>query len=166
MKPLNKLRLLVCIGIAFIINTGIFISQYNEHSSFQTNGITQVLFVKGLRKHEATFAQKFKYTKVAKIYFITTKGDTIFDFTKNTWAYDTDVLEDINMFLPIDSVIYDSNNPKDYQKISEYRSYSMRRDVLWQLLFGSVFFTVWLYVLTTVVSKGIAKFKNKRIAGQ
>lgn len=166
MKPLNKIRLLVCIGIALIINTTIFISQYIEHRNFQANGIVQVLFVKGLKKHEATFAQKFKYTKVAKIYFVTNKGDTIYDFTKNTWAYNSDLLEDINLYLPIDSVIYDNNNPNNYQKISEFRNYSMRRDVLWQLLFGIVFFTFWLYVLMTVISKALSKFNNKRIAGQ
>ena len=122
MKTINKRKLLYCILISFLINGIFFINQLLEHRLLQKGGIIKELYVKSLNKDEATFFQKVKYTSVAKTYFITSKGDSITDITKNIWAIQVEAL---NFYVPLDSIIYDRNNPKDYQLISEFRTYSI-----------------------------------------
>ena len=114
-----------------------------------------------MNKNEATFLQKAKYTRVAKAYFITSNGDSIYDIRKNIWAMQVDALEGINFYVPLDSVIYDKNNPKNYQLISEFRNYSTTSNILAYFVVGLIFFSVWIYFLTVILEKGIERFRNR-----
>ncbi len=153
MKAINKRILLFCIIISVIVNGIFFTTQLSNHRLFEKDGIIKVLYVKSLNKDEATPLQKAKYTRVAKTLFITSNGDSIYDIRKNTWAMRADILEELNFYIPWDSVIYNRNNPKEYQLIAEYRNYSKTYSVLSYFVFGPILFTIWLYFLTIIISK-------------
>ena len=161
MEIINKRRLSYCIIISFLINGIFFINQLSEHRLLKEAGIIKELYVKSLNKDEATFFQKVKYTSVAKTYFITSEGDSIYDIRKNIWAMQVEALKGINFYVPVDSIIYDSNSPKDYQLISEYRNYSTTYSSLAYFIIGPIIFSAWLYLLTFLLEKGFAKFRTK-----
>ena len=161
MKNINKRRLLFCIIISFVINGTLFIKGYYDHSILSENGIIKALYVKSLTDKETTFIQKAKYTKVAKTYFVTNSGDSIFNTRKNIWAFQVDALEELNFYIPLDSVIYNKNQPNDYQLISEFRNYSTQYSLISYFLIGSLFFSAWLYFMVTIFKKGIAEFRRK-----
>ena len=161
MKTINKRRLLYCIIISVITNGIFFITQLSSHRLFEKDGIIKELYVKSLNKDETTFLQKAKYTRVAKTFFITSQGDSIYDIRKNTWAMQADILEEINFYIPLDSVIYNSNNPKDYQLISEFKNYSTTYSVISYFIIGPIIFTIWLYFLTFIIAKGLERLRNR-----
>ncbi len=161
MKTINKRRLLYCIIISVITNGIFFITQLSSHRLFEKDGIIKELYVKSLTKDESTLLQKAKYTRVAKTFFITLQGDSIYDIRKNTWAMQADILEEINFYIPLDSVIYNSNNPKDYQLISEFKNYSTRYSVISYFIIGPIIFTIWLYFLTLIIAKGLERLRKR-----
>jgi hypothetical protein len=143
------------------LNGTLFFQQLFDFQLFNKQGITTELYVKSLTKNETTFFQRAKYTKVAQTYFVTLKGDTIYNITKNTWAIQVDVLDEMNFYLPLDSVIYDKKNPKDYQLISEFRNYSTVRIAIAYFIVGLIMFTIWLYFMTVILTKGLAKLRKE-----
>ena len=150
MIRLNKKRLFYCIMISLILNGLFFLKQLIDHQKFTKEGIISVLNVKSLNKQEATFFQRAKYTHVAKFFFVTNQGDTIYGIRKNTWAMGanlTDEFENLPLYLPLDSVIFKRQNPKDYQLISEYKNYSIIYSSIAYFLIGPLIFTIWLYFL-------------------
>jgi len=150
MNRLNKKRLSYCIMISLLLNGLFFLRQLIDHQKFTKDGITSVLNVKSLNKHEATFLQRAKYTHVAKVFFVTTQGDTIYDIRKNTWALSTnltDEFENLSLYLPLDSIIFNKQNPKDYQLISEFKNYSIIYSSFAYFLITPLIFTIWLYFL-------------------
>jgi hypothetical protein len=161
MKTLNKRRLFYCLVISIVINGAFFLRQLLAHRNFERQGIIRELYIKSLNKTEATFFQKAKYTSVAAIYFLTSNGDTIHDVTKNTWAMRAKALEEIPYYLPLDSVIYDRQSPKNYQMISEFRNYSKTYSAVSYFLVGLSIFTVWFYLMTVLFEKGLARFRSK-----
>lgn len=161
MKNINKRRLLYCIIISVITNGIFFIAQFSSHRLFEKDGIIKELYVKSLNKDETTFLQKAKYTRVAKTFFITSQGDSIYDIRKNIWAMQADILEKINFYIPLDSVIYNRNNPKDYQLISEFKNYSTSYSVISYFMIGPIIFTIWLYFLTFIIAKGLERLRKR-----
>ena len=161
MKNINKRRLLFCIIISFVINGTLFIKGYYDYSTLSENGIIKVLYIKSLTDNETTFIQKAKYTKVAKTYFVTDNGDSIFNTRKNIWAFQVEALEELNFYLPLDSVIYNKNKPNDYQLISEFRNYRIKYSLLSYLLYGPLFLSAWLYFMVSIFKKGLTDFRRK-----
>ncbi len=161
MKTIKKRRLLYCFIISVITNGIFFITQLSSHRLFEKDGIIKELYVKSLNKDERTFLQKAKYTRVAKTFFITSQGDSVYDIRKNTWAMQADILEEINFYVPLDSVIYNRNNPKDYQLISEFKNYSTRYSVISYFIIGPIIFAIWLYFLTFIIAKGLERLRKR-----
>jgi hypothetical protein len=166
MKTINKRRLLYCIILSLIINGLFFVLQYSSHEFFTKDGIIKELYVKSLKKNESTFLQKAKYTRVAKTFFITSTGDTVFEIRKNTWAMQVDKFEEMNFYIPLDSVIYNPNNPEDNQLISEFKNYSIGYSVLSYFIIGPIIFTIWLYLLTFIIAKGLERHKKDNSAAK
>lgn len=160
MKSINKLKLFYCFIIAVILNGAFFFQQLCDFRLLNKQGVITELYVKNLTKNETTFFQRAKYTKVAKIYFVTLKGDTIYNITKNTWAMTVDALDEINFYAPLDSVIYDKNNPKDYQLISEFRNYSISRSAIAYFIVGLAIFTFCFYFMTVIFKKGLTRLRT------
>ncbi len=161
METFNKRSLFYCFIISVILNSTFFFQQLFDYRLFKKQGIITALYVKSLNENETTFFQRAKYTKVAKIYFVTSKGDTIHNLTKNTWSMQVDALDEINFYMPLDSVIYDKNNPKDYQLISEYRNYSSTRSAIAYFIVGLIMFTVWFYFMAFIVKKGLSRLRKE-----
>ena len=161
MKNLNKRRLLFCTIISFVINGTLFIQGHYSHSILSENGVIKALYIKSLTDKETTFIQKAKYTKVAKTYFVTENGDSIFNTRKNIWAFQVEALEELNFYLTLDSVIYNKNKPNDYQLISEFRNYHTKYSLMSYLLFGPLFLSAWLYFMVSIFKKGIADYRRK-----
>lgn len=151
MRNINKRRLLICVIISIIFNSFFFFRQLIEFEFFNEQGIVTVLYVKSLEKNESTFFQRVKNSKVAKTYFITAKGDTIYDVRKNIWALEIDALDSLNFYLPLDSIIYSKNNPKYYQLISQYRNYSMTFSFVSYLIIGVCLLTIWFYLIGNII---------------
>lgn len=150
MKNINKRRLFLCVIISIILNSFFFFRQLYEFEFFNEQGMVTVLNVKSLGKNESTFFQRAINSKVAKTYFITATGDTIYDVRKNIWAFEIDALDSLNFYLPLDSVIYNKNNPKDYQLISQFRNYSMTFSFVSYFIIGVSLFAICFYVLTNI----------------
>lgn len=147
MNILNKKRLAFCVVISLFLNTLFFFIQSIDHQKLSADGITSVLYVKSVNKNETTLLERAKYTHVAKVFFITNQGDTIYDTRKNTWAMSsnvTDELENLSVYLPLDSVIFNKQNPRAYQLISEFKSYSITYNSFVYFLIGPMIFTIWL----------------------
>ena len=161
MKNINKRRVFYCLIISIIINGAFFFQQLSDHEHFKKQGIIKELYVKSLNKNETTFFQKAKYSTVAAIYFLTSKGDSIHALRKNIWAIQAKALEGIPYYLPLDSVIYDSKAPEKYELVSEFRNYSKAYSAVSYFLVGPIIFTVWLFLLTVVIEKGLARIKIK-----
>ena len=164
MKSINKRRLFFCIIISALINGVFFFRQLYTHEHFEKQGIIKVLYVKSLNNNETTFSQKVKFTSVAAIYFIISKGDTIHDISKNIWGMQVKALKEIPFYLPLDSVIYDSKSPENFQLISEFRNYSKTNSVISYFIVGLIFFTVWFYLSAVIIEKLIARFRKKVIS--
>jgi hypothetical protein len=164
MKAINKRRLFFCIIFSVLINGAFYIRQLYKHRHFEKQGIIKELYVKRLNSSETTFYQKVKFTSVSSIYFITSTGDTIHDIMKNIWAVHVKVLKKIPFYLPLDSVIYDSEAPENFQLISEFRNYSKMYSIISYFLVGPFFFTVWFYAFAVIIEKIIARFRKKVIS--
>ena len=162
MKFIDKQRLLYCVILSFIINGIFFLNKYYEHKIFKENGIIKELNVKSLNKNETTFFQKAKYTKVAKTYFVTSNGDTIFDIRKNIWAMQVDILETIDLYLPLDSIIYNKLKPSDYQLLSVYRTYSKTHSSIAYFIIGPIIISVWLYGMSHIVGLFVLRIRNSK----
>lgn len=113
--------------------------------------------MKSLNENESTFFQRVKYTKVAKMYFVTTTGDTIRSIGKNIWAMQINELDEINLYLPLDSVIYNKNKPNNYQLISEFRNYSKTYSAFAYFFVGLSVFTIWFYLMAFIINKALSK---------
>jgi hypothetical protein len=163
MKTINKRRLFYCLVISIILNGVFYFQQLQEFKLFSKQGIIKELYIKSVANNETSFFQKVKYTKVAETYFVTAKGDTIYNIGKNIWAMQVDALDELNFYLPLDSVIYDNHNPKDYQLISEFRNYSKTYNVIIFFLIGPLIFTVWFYFMTIIIEKGITRLRESKV---
>jgi len=161
MKTINKRRLFYCFIISVILNSTFFFRELFDFRLFNKQGIITELYVKSLNNNESTFTQRAKYTKVAKIYFVTSQGDTIYDIRKNYWAMQVDALDEMNFYLPLDSVIYDKANPKDYQLISEFRNYSTTFSFIGFFVVGLIMFTFWFYLMTEIFKKGLSRLRKE-----
>jgi len=153
----NKRLFSYCLVISLIINTIFFLRQLASFKEFKENGIVKELYVKSLNENESTFFQRAKYTKVAKMYFVTTKGDTIHSIGKNIWAMQINELDEINLYLPLDSVIYNKNKPNNYRLISEFRNYSTTYSAFSYFFVGLSVFTIWFYLMAFIINKALSK---------
>jgi hypothetical protein len=160
MRIINKRRLLYCFIISFVTNGIFFVTQLSRHRLFEKDGVLKELYVKSLSTEETTFIQKAKYKRVAKTFFITSEGDSIYDIRKNTWGIQSDVLEEINCYIALDTVIYNRNNPREYQLISEFKNYSTSYSGALYFIIGPIVFTIWFYFLTCFIAKGLEKLRK------
>lgn len=153
----NKRLFSYCLVISLILNAIFFLRHLISFKEFKKNGIVKALYVKSLNKNETTFFQRAKYTKVAKMYFVTTTGDTIHAIGKNIWAMHINELDEINLYLPLDSVIYNKNKPNNYQLISEFRNYSTTYSAFAYFFVGLSVFTIWFYLMAFIINKALSK---------
>jgi hypothetical protein len=163
MSRINKPRLVFCTILSILASVYWYLDFESTHQRFKNSGVITVVYIKDAAKNEVTWSQRFKYTWVAKLYFVTSKGDTIRDFTKNRWAVETKELKDLPLYLPLDSVVYDKNNPKDFQFIAEYRNYSPLYNGIMYFIFSPLFFTAWTYIMLHFLDKLYMLLKGKRI---
>jgi len=162
---INKKILVLSILLSVLLNLYWYRNQIENHSRLESDGITRQLYIKPDTENESTLFQKFKFTKVAKIYFTTIQGDTISKFVKNIWTSDIEVLQTMPYYLPLDSVRYNRSDPSDFQYISEFNRFSTVSILPFYFPFGLVFTTVWFYFLLLIIKKvyvaSIKKFQNK-----
>ena len=143
LKPISfdKRLFIISILISSSLNFYFFISAYMENKNFCKNGEFSDLYMKSLP------STSFLENKMASVYYITKEGRYIFDNRKNIWAYQIPSLEEITQYIKMDTVIYDKNNPVNYIIKSEFSNYSVKFS-LFAYLFGTIFITVWIYLMS------------------
>lgn len=160
LSKINKKQAFICFLIAIGLNGYWFFSKWRDHEIFKNQGVKTTLYVKSLEADEVTFFEKIKYTSVAKTFYISANGDTIFKKGKNIWKSQFEFLAKTKIFLPLDKVIYDKKHPENSQLISEFRTYSNTYQVVSYFVVGPIFFTVFLYLLFSLPKSLFSKFKN------
>jgi hypothetical protein len=161
LSKINKKQAFICFLISFGLNGYWFFSKWRDHEIFKNQGVKTTLYVKSLEGDEVTFFEKLKYTSVAKTFYISAKGDTIFNRSKNSWKIQFEFLANSKMFLPLDQVVYDRKHPENSQLMSEFRTYSTTYQAVSYFAIGPIFFTILLYLLFSYFRTIRSKFNMK-----
>lgn len=149
-SKINKKQVFICFLIAFGLNGYWFFSKWKDHEIFKNQGVKTTLYVKSVEGDEVTFFEKIKYTSVAKTFYIIANGDTIYNNRKNIWKSQLAFLPNTKIFLPLDRIIYEKHNAKNYQLLNEFQSYSIGYQVISYLMFGPLFLTFFIYLVISI----------------
>jgi hypothetical protein len=124
--------------------------------------LTTALYVKSLNSNETTFWQRAKYTKCASTFFITQNGDTISEISKNYWGMGNKIFFKLNLYAPIDSVIYNKIIPQKKQLIWDFRAYSLTYSIIGHWLVTPLFFSFFFIQLFRIWDTKKSKSNGKK----
>ncbi len=143
-----KLRCAFCLAaltISFVFNGKLYLNQKAFRQKLKEDGIMTQAYVKLLSSKDAPW---YYGTSAEMIYFTTLNGDTI------KWMTKSGINVTIDVYLPLEKVIYNRNTPTIYMLQKEFDEYSDSVQIKF-LYFSIPFMAICLLMLVWIVKVAI-----------